>query len=55
MARYLVRVWIDTDIPDDLEADATVEVETVVDIGNGRAGIVGRVVRITIEPRPATE
>lgn len=51
--RYCVRVWIETAIPEDCTASVCVELGTVVDIGNGKEGLVGRIVEITLEgPQP---
>lgn len=42
-------LWLDTALPDDVRAEACIMPGTVIDIGDGIQGLVGRVVRVVVE------
>jgi len=50
MAHVTLLLTLEVDLPDDVVADATVGLDTVMDIGNGWLGTVGKVVRIQFLP-----
>ena len=48
--KYRVSLIVETDLPEDITADANVETYTILDVGNGQIGIVGRVLFVSIRP-----
>ena len=46
--RYIVTLLVTDDIPETIQAECTVEKQSIVDVGDGYRGIVGRVESVTI-------
>ena len=46
--RYIVTLLVTDDIPETIQAECTVEKQSIIDVGNGHRGIVCRVESVTI-------
>ena len=52
--RYLITLMLNDALPEECQAECTVEAGIIIDVGNGHRGIVGRVedVMIAVESTP---
>ena len=53
--RYIVTLLVTDDIPETIQAECTVEKQSIVDVGDGYRGIVGRVESVTIATEATCE